>query len=476
MDFHLNMHSQLVAKISSALKTLPNQIDLADEPCVFVSISGGPDSTALLVALKLVSQAFGLKLRACHVNHKIRGEESDRDEQFCREQCDRLSIPIDVYQESNAVLQASESSLREVRYAFLSRCATAHNSKIVFLGHTNNDQVETILFRILRGTSPTGLTGMKVIHQLENGIWLVRPMLNCFRDEVNDFLASCQISARMDSSNLTDKYARNFLRNQVIPLCMSRFPTMARQINRLREVSSNEDEFLDDCTVQMIDGLGGIGAVSWSTTEFKSCHAALQRRAVTKTLDYHQVEVSFENVQTVLNMMANQDQSGRLTLSERWDLIVDRDKLSWLDKCVQVKEPSVPQPISVKVPGYTMILSLGKILSVEQWQQELAPAEFPERTSMTAVVDLSSIHLPLVLRASSQDDSIRPLGMSQDVSLKRYLHSNNRFHRKLGEVILADHKEVLWVPGVGLSEKIKVRGLPTHQISIAPIADEYKLA
>jgi hypothetical protein len=141
-----------------------------------------------------------------------------------------------------------------------------------------------------------------------------------------------------------------------------------------------------------------------------------------------------------------------------------------------VKEPSVPQPISVKVPGYTMILSLGKILSVEQWQQELAPAEFPERTSMTAVVDLSSIHLPLVLRASSQDDSIRPLGMSQDVSLKRYLHSNNRFHRKLGEVILADHKEVLWVPGVGLSEKIKVRGLPTHQMSIAPIADEYKLA
>ncbi len=471
MDFHLNTHSLFVAKISAALSDLSDP-DLHAQPCIIASISGGADSTAMLLALRLVSQQLGVELRACHVNHKLRGSESDLDEQFCRQLCAELLVPLQVYEQTESRPNASESKLRATRYDFLYSCARSLGSKVVLLAHTQNDQIETLLFRLFRGTSSTGLTGIKTAHLMKNGIWLVRPMLNCSREEVLVFLSQNQVSARVDSSNQNDKFARNFLRNQVLPLCLSRFPSMARQLERLREVTTKEDEFLHQCTLLIIDQLGGLDARSWSMREFQEVHIALQRRALGKAMEYRDIEVSFERVQTVLNMMANNVGSKRLTLHERWDLVVDTENIRWIDKSPSVRTKVLLQPVKIKLPGNTIILSLGKVIRVEEWQESL-PAQFPPRTALSAIVDLTLVELPLVLRNDSDTDKIRPLGMTQPVSLKRYLHSRkSKSEREFEGIVLADQAEVLWVPGVGLSEKIKVIGVPTHRISVLDFAPD----
>ncbi len=470
MDFHLNTSSQLVAKICAALANLPREVDLSAKPTLVVAISGGPDSTALLLALQLVSKQFGYEIRACHINHKLRGAESDGDEDFCRQLCDNLSLPLDVYH-APAYPEISESVLRESRYNFLFRCAQGANSRFVVLAHNSNDQVETVLFRIFRGTSPTGLTGMRSARQMRNGIWLLRPMLSCARSDVDYFLQLNGISARVDSSNLSNKFARNFLRNQVIPLALTRFPTIGRQVERLRELASEDEDFLNSSTLKIIDELGGIEISTWSTPQFLSIHTALQRRVLAAAFADRKIEVSFERVQAVLDMMANPSQAKRTTLNRCWDIDVNAEQIAWIDKLSSPTDLAFV-PVNLKVPGLTMLLSLGKVFNVEVWTGP-PPSQFPSRADMTAITDLSNIDSPLVFRKIIEGDRINPLGMSQTVSLKRYLRSNQSELQCWQGLVLADQSEVLWVPGVGLSEKIRVGTKPTHQLSISAISADF---
>ncbi|MBI2812153.1 MAG: tRNA lysidine(34) synthetase TilS [Candidatus Melainabacteria bacterium] len=470
MDFHLNTSSQLVAKICAALNNLPPEVDLSAKPTVIVAISGGPDSTALLLALQLVSKQFGFEIRACHINHKLRGAESDGDEDFCRQLCGNLSLPLDVF-EAPAYPEISESALREHRYHFLFHCAQAVNSRYIALAHNSNDQVETVLFRIFRGTSPNGLTGMRSARQMRNGIWLLRPMLSCDRSDVEYFLKLNGVCARVDSSNLSNKFMRNFLRNQVIPLCLTRFPMMGRQVERLRELVSVDEDFLNDFTLKIIDELGGVEINAWSTPQFSSIHTALQRRALAAAFEYRNIELSFERVQAVLDMMANPVGAKRTSLSRRWDIDVDAEKISWIDKLSTSAELQFV-PVTLKVPGLTMLLSLGKVFNVEPWTGP-SPSQFPSRSDMTVIADLSDIDGPLVVRKMTESDHINPLGMSQTVSVKRYLRSNRSTLQCWQGMVLADQSEVLWVPGVGLSEKIRVRVKPTHQLSISAISADF---
>ncbi|MFN8551212.1 MAG: tRNA lysidine(34) synthetase TilS [Candidatus Obscuribacterales bacterium] len=480
MDLHLNTPPPLIAKISAALNNLPAEACFSAQSGVLVAISGGPDSTALLVALHLLARQVEFKFRACHINHRLRGEESDQDEQFCKMVCEKLGIELDVYRVAaeDVKAEASESDLRATRYDFLFRCAQSDGCRFLMLGHTTNDQVETVLFRFLRGTSPAGLSGIKSAHQMRNGIWLLRPLLTSSRSEVNEFLEYCGVVPQQDASNKSSKFARNFLRNEVIPLCLTRFPTLERQVERLRELVACDDEYLNQATGAVLNQLGGALRQSWSTETFSSVHLALQRRLLAQSFECREIEVSFERVQAVLNVVASAGSCvSRISLNQRWDVAVDSSKIEWIDKQAVVEDYHF-NPVAVKVPGRTMLLQSGQVLTVELHAGH-SPMQFPSRSDMEAYVDLTATSGPLLVRLGSEGDRITPLGMSQSVSLKRYLKSNksrsSRNSRKnfLQTIVVADGNEVLWVPGVGLNEKIRVRENPTHHLAISAISADF---
>ena len=191
---------------------------------VICALSGGADSVALLYGLYLLRDRLGIRLEAAHFNHCLRGEESQRDEAFARQLCEKLEIPLAV---SRAQIVPGEKGLenaaREARYAFLrslpGKIATAH---------TADDNAETVLMRMVRGTGLKGLGGIPPV----NGS-VIRPMLTVTRLDVEDFLKEHGLPHVEDSSNAGDDFLRNRLRHHVLPLLHQENPKISENLSAM---------------------------------------------------------------------------------------------------------------------------------------------------------------------------------------------------------------------------------------------------
>jgi len=191
---------------------------------IVCAVSGGADSMALLWALYLLKEEWKLDLRAAHFNHHLRGEESDRDEQFVREFCEGYGIPL--HMGSGRIVPGKkglEAAAREARYTFLrslpGKIATAH---------TADDNAETILMHLIRGTGLKGLGGITPVYGA-----IIRPMLNVTRQDVEEFLAEYCVSHIEDSSNSTDAFLRNRLRHRIMPLLKEENPRLAENLSAM---------------------------------------------------------------------------------------------------------------------------------------------------------------------------------------------------------------------------------------------------
>ena len=204
---------------------------------IVCAVSGGADSMALLWALYLLKEEWDLKLFAAHFNHHLRGEESDRDEAFVREFCDGYGIPLHV---GSAFVTAGEKGLeaaaRDARYTFFrtlpGKIATAH---------TADDNAETVLMHLIRGTGLKGLGGITPTR--DN---LIRPMLNVTREDVEQFLAEYAVDHIHDSSNSTDEFLRNRLRHHVMPLLKQENPKLSQNLSAMALRLREDEEALRD--------------------------------------------------------------------------------------------------------------------------------------------------------------------------------------------------------------------------------------
>ena len=233
------------------LLSLIRQYDMVQQgDTVVCAVSGGADSTAMLFAMYLLREKLGITLEAAHFNHHLRGEESDRDEAFVRALCDRYDIPLHVGGgQVTAGAKGLEAAAREARYAFL----TGLRGKIA-TAHTADDNAETVLMHIVRGT---GLQGLGAICPIRGN--LIRPMLLVTRAQVLSFLEEYHISYVTDSSNAADQFLRNRLRHHVMPLLAAENPRLAENLSemalRLRwdeEVLSAMAAVGDDADVQTL--------------------------------------------------------------------------------------------------------------------------------------------------------------------------------------------------------------------------------
>lgn len=204
--------------VPAILLNLPPACDPA-EP-VLLAISGGRDSVALL---HLLRDAGFAHLILCHLNHGLRGKESIDDAAFVRRLAKKLGLKCEIETEDVAALAeksrlSTETAAREARHAFLLRMAEKYDVWVVLLAHHAEDQAETILGNLCRGTGLAGLAGMRAVQRLESGLHLVRPLLHVRRSEIDAYLKSKRCKYREDSSNTSPKYRRNRLRHEALPL------------------------------------------------------------------------------------------------------------------------------------------------------------------------------------------------------------------------------------------------------------------
>lgn len=201
---------------------------------LIVGVSGGSDSVALAHLVTDLNRRAGNPTRIClaHVNHCLRGAESDREEQFVANLARELDSEFHSWQVSlpdGNLGEGLESRLRDLRYRLLVELARERSARCIALAHHRDDQIETILFRIFRGTSLRGLGGIPVAREIETGISLVRPLIEVSRQQILDWLADRGLACCTDSSNLGDGPTRNWIRNQLLPQLSGRFGESVRE-------------------------------------------------------------------------------------------------------------------------------------------------------------------------------------------------------------------------------------------------------
>jgi tRNA(Ile)-lysidine synthase len=221
-----------------------------------VAVSGGPDSVALLRAMLAVRRPGAGRLIVAHFNHGLRGRESDDEEQFVQELSRRLGLPCHVGRAAPATDSdgwTSEEAARRTRYAFLSDVAAQRGARYVATGHTADDQAETVLHRILRGTGIGGLSGIRSHRQLLHGVSLVRPLLGVRRSSLLEYLAVLGQDYCQDSSNQSREFTRNRLRNDLIPRLESDYNAqLIPALGRLAILADEVQQWLDQQTTELM--------------------------------------------------------------------------------------------------------------------------------------------------------------------------------------------------------------------------------
>lgn len=210
---------------------------------IVVAVSGGADSVALLHALCSLKEELGLSVSACHINHNLRGEESDGDEQYVRNLCEKLGVPLNVYsvdvRGSAKKHESTEETARKLRYECFEKEATEKNA-LIATAHTASDNAETVIMNILRGTGTKGLCGIPV----KRG-YIVRPLLGCTREDIEEYCKSNSLRFVTDSTNLSDDYTRNRIRHNVIPLLSEFNPSLITTFTRMTEAVTDDNAFIE---------------------------------------------------------------------------------------------------------------------------------------------------------------------------------------------------------------------------------------
>ena len=250
---------------------------------IVLAVSGGPDSVALLHGIKEIRNQYkqlqdfpqntpahketlsdeektcGISIIVGHFNHRMRGSEADADADFVQSLCINLGLPYEIGEVDKSSIEKTpregwESTCRQMRYAFLQKIAEKHGARYVVTGHTVEDQVETILHRVIRGTGLRGLAGMPRSRPLSPAVSLLRPMLTLSRSSARDYLQSLEITWRTDSSNESDAFTRNRLRHELLPMLQQDFnPQVSTAILRLGQLAGEAQEMVDGVVTNAVE-------------------------------------------------------------------------------------------------------------------------------------------------------------------------------------------------------------------------------
>lgn len=409
-----------------------------------VALSGGADSVTLLLLLR----EMGYRVEAAHCNFHLRGEESNRDEAFCVELCERLGVELHRAHfdtQTYAMLHkvSIEMAARELRYRWFAQLGEDIGAAGVCVAHHRDDSVETVLLNLVRGTGLRGLTGIQPLASLGNTspgdtppgsasrLKLIRPLLCVSRAEIEAFLASKGQRYVTDSTNLEADVQRNKLRLRVLPLLRELNPAVSEHIARTAEHLSGAQQLLDavvdkykDCKTLDLNGLSAYGSSEYIIFEWLRNYGfnGSQARQV--------VEASTGAV---------------FTSPTGYDLLKDRDRL--------VVEPSLKPLVPLRMPeGGTYVFGEGQRVTVRK------EPVWVSREPAVATLDAEKVRFPLTLRRVEEGDWMIPYGMTGRKLLSDLMTDRKMsvFEKRRQLVVTDQGGAVLWLVGVRVDQRVAV--------------------
>ena len=307
---------------------------------VICAVSGGADSVALLCAMVKLRGSLQIRLEAAHVNHHLRGEESQRDEQFVRQLCSKWQIPLHVAQvQVEPGEKGLEAAAREARYAFFyslsGKIATAH---------TAEDNAETVLMRLTRGTGLQGLCGIPPV----NGN-VIRPMLTVTRDQVLSFLREQGTDFVHDSSNDSNVFFRNRIRHEVLPLLEKENPRFSLGVSNTAEHLRQDQEFLE---------LEAEKYRNARVSELRQLHPAIRNRVLEMQLtEWGMTDIGSVHIERMNSLVDSENPSARVSFPGGLVAARAYDKLVRLEDTTSFSPVVLPNPGSVRIPEQKLLVT-----------------------------------------------------------------------------------------------------------------------
>lgn len=429
----------LIEAVESFLK----KYDLLQENNnILVAFSGGYDSMCLLDILNKLAPKYDINLYAIHLNHNWRGDESNQDELNCKKFCQNINF----YSEKlSPEIPHTETAARDARYDFFEKCAKKFNSKIILTAHNANDNAETVFYRIIKGTGITGLEGIQ-----EHRDIFYRPLLKIYRNDIEKYCKDNNLTPNIDSSNFDTSYVRNKIRHEIFPALKKLNSDLEKNLNKISQTAIQANEIID----RDLKGLE-----NYSTQDFCSMDSFTQNTIIHKFLRANNLDYDKKKIEDITEFILNNQNSKsgkKCSLTKNLWLFVNSKKICTLKNDM----PEIPD-IRVKSEGE---YSCGNYkFSIIKTTQK--PKKYPKDKEMTAFVEIGNIDF--VLRGRQNGDVIQPLGMKGSQKLKKYLTEKGiPKHEKDSQLFLCAGNEILWAPGYGISEKIKVVHTPTHVLKL----------
>lgn len=313
-----------------------------DSLVAVVAVSGGPDSLCLADATLATRERTGIHVVIAHLDHQLRGEASRQDAEFVRAYADQHGALCVVEQADVSRLAAwarcsVELAARRARYTFLARVAREHRARAVALAHHADDQAETLLLRLLRGTGSLGLRGMRRLSPLPGApnLIAVRPLLRFTRAQIEHYCRECGLHPRHDETNQSLDYRRNQIRHEVLPLLERYNPNLRAALARLADIAAEESAFIEQTAQETLAQIAHISTyrVVVDRAAWRGLHPALQRAVLREAARwvranaYSPPYAAIEEARSVLNSTAS---IGEIALTRDVHIVV-----SWKQFTVQ---------------------------------------------------------------------------------------------------------------------------------------------
>ena len=428
---------------------------------VIVGFSGGFDSMCLLDILSKIKdlpEFFDFEVIAAHFNHNWRGEESLREQEVCR--LFAASRGFEFYTKTApSNLRKTENDARIARYEFFEEAYEEYDADAVFTAHNKDDNAETVLYRVIKGTGIIGLRGIS-----EKRKYFYRPLLKTYRSEIMQYCIDNHLTPNEDSSNNNTVYQRNFLRLNVIPTLEKINPEVKDALNILAENATSDNQIIEEYLSAIRPKVFDVDKIK--VEEYKKLSTPIKKRFVYEYIQLLGLDYDSKKINEIYEFIeSNTDKRNGTTLSlttSMW-LYTDNKIVETIPHKKQVLADRL-EPLEIKEEGRYKFGS--NIFTIKKYDEEQLFV-FPSSTANFAYVDLSGVKLPLVLRTRKDGDIITPFGMKGSMKLKKYMNGKGVSKHKRDDIpLLCNDKEVLWVTGVGLNDKISVKDKPTHVIEV----------
>ncbi len=434
-----------------ALRAIKQYKMLEQGDRVVVGVSGGADSVALLHFLWVNRARWNLTVEVCHINHHLRGEESNRDEWFVQKLCQSYRVPFHLFsfaasEESAVAGRSVEEYSREKRYAFFERIAGEERAKIA-TAHTLNDKMETMLFHLARGTGGRGLKGIPAVRGQ-----IIRPLIGCTREEIEYYCKENHLDYVTDSSNLTDEYSRNFIRHHLVPNLYRLNPAVHRALENLSVQMQRDMDCLERLSEEAFqklwqeDGLNQEG--------FLQQPEAIRTRLIEKMLKSAGTAADYERI-TELNQAA-----GRLSftcqLGQNLFWQCRNGRIQVVSRLPETPPFEHPVPELLQSENQKILLFAGKSMSIcrmdcEQFNKFKKFGKY----DLKNVLDYDKINGVMTFRCRRAGDALRQKARGCTKSLKKLFNEAKiPFEKRSAVAVLADVDGVIWVEDFGADERV----------------------